>query len=269
MRTLLLTLLIAFLTGTAEAAPQFKIITLQHRFAEELLPTVQPLAGERGTVSAFSNQLIINAEPDAVATIEEVVRQMDVERRNWRITVGNTGTGSRSDTQTGVSGEVGRDVRVAVPDKRGRTRRGVNVELDERTRSWTQSGSMEIQTLDGEPAYIRVGQEIPYTATWIDLTRRHARVVQDVQWRDVSTGFSVRPRQIGDRVDLEVIPRLSAPGGHGTIDFTELATHIQARPGEWVDLGSMLSSRDEVSRAILQSGDGSRKSSMQLRIKVE
>lgn len=251
------------------AAPQLKIITLQHRFAEDLLSVIQPLAGPSGTVSGFNNQLIINAEPSAMADIEAALQSLDVQRRNWRITLSNRASNTRSETQTGVSGEIGRDVRVSVPDSRGQTRRGVNVALNERTQSWTQSGSMELQTMDGETAYLRIGKQIPYTETWIEMTRRHVRVVQDIHWRDVTTGFIVRPRLIGTQVDLEITPRLSALDNDGNIDFTELATHIRITPGEWIDLGGMLSSHDEVSHAILHKGDGSQQSSMQLRIKID
>jgi len=269
MKRLFSMLLFALVTSTATAAPQFKIITLQHRFAEELLPVLQPLAGNHGTVSAFSNQLIVNAEPDALASIEATVRMLDVERRNWHITVSHAATGSRAASLAGASGEIGHDVRVGVPDSRGRSSRGAKIELQENQRRWSESGSMDLRTLDGEAAFIRVGQEIPYTTYWIELCRRYARVVQDVQWRDVSVGFAVRPRQIGEMVDLEITPRLSAPGQNGVIDFTELATHIQARPGEWVNLGGMLADRNEVSRAILNSDRGNGSAATSLRVKVD
>jgi type II secretory pathway component GspD/PulD (secretin) len=269
MKRFLSMLLFAFMTCTAMAAPQFKIITLQHRFAEELLPVLQPLAGRNGTVSAFSNQLIVNAEPDALASIEATARMLDIERRNWHITVSNNTSSNRDSSRMGASGEIGRDVRVGVPDSRGRIRRGVNIELEENQRQWSESGNMDLRTLDGEAAFIRVGQEIPYTTYWVELSRRYARVAQDTQWRDVSVGFAIRPCQIGEKIDLEITPRLAAPGKNGVIDFTEMATHIQARPGEWVDLGGMLSGRNEVNRAILSSDQANGSASTSLRIKVE
>lgn len=262
-------LLLALMTSAATAAPQFKIITLQHRFAEELLPVLQPLAGRNGTVNAFSNQLIVNAEPDALASIESAVRMLDVERRNWHITVSNNAASNRDSSRMGVSGEIGHDVSVGVPDSQGRMRRGINIELEENQRQRSESGSMDLRTLDGEAAFIRVGQEIPYTTYWVELCRRYAKVSQNTQWRDVSVGFAVRPRQIGEKIDLEITPRLSAPGQNGVIDFTEMATHIQARPGEWVNLGGLLSGRNEVNQAILGRDQANGSTSSSLHIKVE
>lgn len=268
-RLFLTSFLLIALIDCACAAPVLKIIPLKHRFAQDLVPVIQPLVGSAGSVSGFNEQLIINAEPSAIAEIETVIRNLDVERRNWRMTVSHAGSGTRAETRNGVSGEIGKDIRVSMPDRHGRTRRGVNVELNDRSRTWSESGNIELQILDGESGFIRVGQEIPYTATWIELTRRHARLIQEVQWRDVSTGFAVRPRQLGNQVDIEIVPRISALNGQGSIDFTELSTHIRADPGEWVDLGATLSARDEVSRAILQEGNGSQQSSTQLRIRVD
>ena len=69
------------------AATEFKIITLQHRFAEDLLPTIQPLVGSEGTVSGIQNQLIIRATPEKIAEIEQVIATLDVARQNLKIIV--------------------------------------------------------------------------------------------------------------------------------------------------------------------------------------
>ncbi|MEO7343341.1 MAG: hypothetical protein ABIU85_00755, partial [Methylotenera sp.] len=50
-----------FIALPANAATEFKIITLQHRFAEDILPSIQPLVGSEGTASGIQNQLIIRA----------------------------------------------------------------------------------------------------------------------------------------------------------------------------------------------------------------
>ncbi|HNZ57041.1 MAG TPA: secretin N-terminal domain-containing protein, partial [Methylophilaceae bacterium] len=74
-------------TATTMAVTEFKIITLQHRFAEDLLPMIQPLAGEDGVVTGMQNQLIIRAQSERLAEIEQVIASMDVARTNLKITV--------------------------------------------------------------------------------------------------------------------------------------------------------------------------------------
>lgn len=269
MSRLFLLLLLGWLAAPAIATPQFKIITLQHRLAEDLLPVLQPLAGHNGSVSAFSNQVIVNVEPEALSNIEATIRSLDTVRRTWRITVGHATTVNQAGSQIGVAGEIGRKAKIRIPDSRGRVPRDTTIIMEENQYNRSESGSMDISALDGEAAFIRVGQEVPYTSYWIELCRRYARIVENTQWRDISLGFAVRPRQIGEMVSLEITPRLAELHHSGIVDFTELSATVQVHPGEWVDLGGMLANRDEVSRAILNNGTGSRGSSTQLRVKVQ
>jgi hypothetical protein len=46
------------------AAPEFKIIYLQYRFAEDILPILQPIAGDNDAVTGMQNHLIIHASPE-------------------------------------------------------------------------------------------------------------------------------------------------------------------------------------------------------------
>lgn len=255
----------------AWARPQLKIIPLQHRLAEEMVPTLQALVGPGSSVNAYGSQVIVNAEPSEIANIEETIRQLDVERRSWRISVSNGNQEWQQSRRIGASGSAGNgNVRILVPNGQGRViNNGVIISGNDSEAQHSQSGSMTLNALDGAPAYISVGQLVPYSGYWVDLTNRYARGVQTTGWQDVTTGFTVKPRQIGDKVDVEITPRVAQPGGNGSIDFTSLSTHVQVRPGEWVDLGGMLNSRDEVSRAILGQGNERGERSTSLRIKIE
>ncbi len=269
MKYRVMALLLCLLALPAWGRPQLKIIQLQYRFAADLLPALQPLVSQGGSVSAFGNQVIVNAEPAEIANIEETLRRLDIEQRNWRITVSHDAQGWRSGGQASVSGSAGHDPRVRIPDANGRASPGVEVGIDEHSRTWAPGGEMSLNVLDGAEAFLSVGQQLPYSSYWVTLAQRYAHVQEAVDWHEVSTGFVVRPRQISDRVDLEIMPRLMQAGGSGAIDFTALATHLQVRPGEWADLGAMLGSRDDVSRAILSRGGERGGDGSSLRIKVE
>ena len=69
------------------AVTEFKIITLQHRFVEDILPLIQPLAGNDGAVTGMQNHLIIRASPEKMIEIEQAITSMDVARQNLKITV--------------------------------------------------------------------------------------------------------------------------------------------------------------------------------------
>ncbi|HLD10022.1 MAG TPA: hypothetical protein VJB68_08260, partial [Methylophilaceae bacterium] len=59
-----LLLAVSLAANIAWAETEFKIITLQHRFAQDLLPTIQPMVGEGGSASAMDNHLMIRAAPE-------------------------------------------------------------------------------------------------------------------------------------------------------------------------------------------------------------
>lgn len=71
---------------SAQAKSELKIITLQHRFADDLLPTITPMVGEDGTATGLRNQLIVRASPERIREIEMIVKQLDIASENRRIT---------------------------------------------------------------------------------------------------------------------------------------------------------------------------------------
>lgn len=271
MRRWLLILLLTFSASQlVMAAPtQFRMITLQYRFAQDVLPVIESMVGPEGKVSALDNHLMITATPDQLAAIEQVIAKLDVARKTMRITVSHDDALHTESAAAGVRGQgrVG-DVTVGVGQPRRSPDSGVDVDLDQRSRRYSNSGSQFLSVTEGEQAFIRVGQSVPYTQQWISLTQGRVHIQQGTQFQDITTGFAVRPRTIGEQVELEVMPRIARPGANGVIDFQELATTVRVSPGQWFDLGGSMQARDEVSRAILieRSTRGERSNRLMIRV---
>ena len=259
--------------STAWAATEFKMITLQHRFAQELVPIVAPLVGDDGNASAIDNHLVIRASPERMQAIEELVAKLDTARRNMRITVSHEDMQSRSQQNIGASGNVrigqGRVIvkrRMAgdaLPES------NVDIDLDQHEYSQSQQGTEFVNVAEGERAFIRVGQRVPYTQQWVVLTQSYAQRLRNTQFQDITTGFAVRPRSLGDQVEVEITPRIAQMGAGGVIDFEELSTIVMLRPGEWLDIGGIMQARDDVSRAILNSQSASGGGYSRLMIRVD
>ncbi len=130
-------------------------------------------------------------------------------------------------------------------------------------------GSEFLTVVDGERAFIRVGQSVPYTQRWVYLTNRYINIQQTVEFQDITTGFAVRPRYIGDQVELEITPRIARLNQSGFIDFEELSTVVIVTPGEWFDLGGNMQNQDAVSREILSISLGDNRQNSSLKIKVD
>lgn len=260
-------ILLCLISLQALAQTELRIFTLQHRFAQDLYAAISPLIDESGTVTGMNNQLIVRATPAQLAEIEAVIAQLDVARVNRRITVQSQQDQQSTMNDTQVSGNIRRG-RIIIGNNPSASPNTGNINVIRNRQDNTQNSQQFLQVVDGERAYIRVGTLVPFTQEWITLTKRYAQVTRTTEWAEVSTGFAVRPRTIGNQVELEITPRISNGYGQQSIDFETLSTIVHVSLGEWVDIGQTMQQRDDVSRKILgvQSGTSHQKSTLSIKV---
>lgn len=267
MKRLLLTWLITCSLWT-HAETEFKIISLQHSFASDLLPTIEPMVGAAGTATGTNNQLILRATPERMREIEALVQKLDVVKVNRRITISTSNNTQSQQERVEANGKVKVGKVVVGNSRRAKPNTG-NVDIESRSANTQQSTNQFLNVLDGQRAFIRVGQIVPFTQEWVNITRRYIQVGYTTDWHEITTGFAVRPRTIGNQVELEVTPRIAKRNSRGFIDFEELSTIIRVSLGEWVDLGSTMQNHDDVSRKILGRQQSSSSQTSSLKIKVD
>ena len=255
---------------TAMAATEFKIITLQHRFADDLLPIIQPLAGEDGVVTGMQNQLIFRTSPENMAEIEQVIASMDVARSNLKITVNRQNNLDSTQHGVDVSGRK-RIGNAAISTNRypRQARDGVQIDIQNNSSTTKQNSQQFINVVDGEFAFIQVGQSVPFTQEWRIFTHRYTHIQRTTEFIEVSTGFAVRPRSIGGHIELDITPRIAQLNQQGFIDFEALSTVVRVNKGEWFDLGGAMQRNDEVSRAILSFKNKAQTQNNVLNIRVD
>lgn len=270
MNKLLLILLL--LSFSAFAETEFKIITLQHVFAKDLLPIIEPMVGADGAANGMNNQLIVRAQPDRLREIEATIASLDVARVNRKITVKSSNDSQTQQDRTEASGAVrvgkvtiGNDRRAPNSNKPNTSR----VDVERNASNSSQNSNQFISMLDGQRAFIKVGQIVPFTQEWVTITRRYIQIDRTTDWREITTGFAVRPQTIGNQVELEITPRIAKLNSNGYIDFEELKTTLRVKLGDWVDIGGTMQSNDDVSRQILGFQRVSSQQNSSLVIKVE
>ncbi|MHB1621221.1 MAG: hypothetical protein ACYCTY_14805 [Sulfuricella sp.] len=276
-------LFLSMLATAALADYPLRIIPLKHRSAEELIPVIRPMLGVGESVGGMQYQLFVRASDQGLRDIKLLLAELDRARRNLKITVQQGVARSGGSASQGVSGE-GRagDVRVIVPSRGESGGRGglviggaeedsLRYKITRSTSASQDNTSQFINVLEGAPAFIRIGQSLPYVQRFLVFAGNRVTYGQDTQFLNVTTGFEVLPRLHGDRVELEIAPRLSFVGNQGIQDvrFQELRTTVSARLGEWVDLGGITSGRDEVSRAIFETVSTQSGEQRTVRLKVE
>jgi len=283
LRKLIGILLLSMLAAVALADYPLKIIPLKHRSAEELIPVIRPMLRPGENVGGMQYQLFVRASDKGLRDIELLLAELDRARKNLKITLQQDVARSGDAASQGISGE-GRagDVRVIVPSRGepggrgglvigGAEEESLRYRITRSTGSGKDNNSQFINVLEGSPAFIRVGQSLPYVQRFLVFAGNRVTYGQGTQFLNVTTGFDVLPRLNGDRVELEIAPRLSFVGNGGIQDvrFQELGTTVSAKLGEWVDLGGMTSDRDEISRAIFETASTQSGERRTVRLKVE
>jgi len=277
--TALLVALTVLLAPAGVSAEEVRIIQLKHRPAGEIIPLIRPLLGPEDALSGTDYRLIVRTSDRNLKDIERLLAQLDVAQRQLRITVEQRVADDRDTTSHSVEGEVkiGDKARIKLPENSS-DNRGLVVQKDklrfrtgQRTTTGRNEATQTVMTLDGQRASIRIGQSVPHVKQILALGRRQILIAQGIELQDVTTGFDVLPRVHGDRVRMEITPRLSTlrDPATGLADFQELSTTVEVRLGEWIDLGTILGQRNEIDRAILESAATESGERRTIRLKIE
>ncbi|WP_409520942.1 secretin N-terminal domain-containing protein [Pseudomonas sp.] len=239
LRPLLFSLLLATSAATQAAT---EVIALQHRSSAELLPAAQSFLGRDGTVSAFEDKLVVNADAKRIDDLRALLQQLDTVPRRLLISVDNTDS---NDQDTRGDGRV---IRYGTSNRNG--------------------GLQQIQASEGQPALIQVGQSIPITSASTD---GYGRLQTDTQYRNVTQGFYVTPYLSGERVRLQISSNNDRTSSEraDVVDVQSTDTTITAPLGEWVNLAASnqqsQAERDPSSRTY----STQRGKNMTLRVKVD
>lgn len=228
---------------------KIETIPMQHRLVSDVIPIIQPLVSQGGSVTGMNNKLIIKTTPSNLQQIKQVLKQIDYAPRRLIISVRQDIDGNFRNREGGLSGRYrSNDVDITVPD---RSRNGTIVQgkdsegnlIRYRTAD-TQAriedrNSYRVQTLEGNAAYINTGQSVPIANNTTFVTPGGVVVQDGIDYRNVTSGFYVLPRLQGDNVTLAVSPYMERihPDLGGTFDIQNLETVASGRLGEWIEIG--------------------------------
>lgn len=213
----------------AWAAP-LEVISLQHRMADQLLPSLQPFVEPGGVLTGMNEKLFLRASSRNQAEIRRLVAELDVPLRRLMISV-------RQEGEEDAAGRGGR-VSGSVTLRDGKVGAGGTAQVYSSSRASSDHVQQQVQTIDGGRAGIDVGQSF-----WLPLRQivvGHGGVIisETIVQRDLGTGFIAVPRLSGDRVTIEVSPRHETAGATPLETRVErLVTTLSGPLGEWLVLG--------------------------------
>jgi hypothetical protein len=213
--------------GGAAFAQNLEIIDLQHRPADQVLPSVQAIVGTRGAVTGAGFKLFVRADAATLAQVRRMVAELDVAPRRLMISVRqiDAGASSRVQIQTGARvSPNGTVVTVAGSAQADRS----DAAIEQR-----------IQTLDGARALIHVGETRMTPTVVVNGNANGGQNVGVVATPvEAATSVYVVARVNGDTVLLDIEPEHASFGPQGEIRSQGLSTQAAGRLGEWIDLGA-------------------------------
>lgn len=232
-----------------------EVITLRYRTADQIIPLLEPFIDRSGSLSGMQNQLIVRTSPANLAELRKIIDQVDARPRQLLVTVRQDVDLATARRETELSGRVGigDSAGIAVPGSRGRNE-GLVVQggsgdtfvrgrIAARDVVASDANTQRVQVLEGNVAFIRIGQSVPVPSRQVVQTPYGTQVVESTQFRDLNTGFQVLPRVAGDTVTVEINPQRERPGRYpGTANVQGVSTVVSAPLGEWMEIGGTSSS---------------------------
>ncbi|MFO7592926.1 MAG: hypothetical protein R6X15_02630 [Pseudomonadota bacterium] len=248
-RHLILTLL---LLAFSTYADELKTFDLQHRSTDEMIPILQPLVSPNGAISGTGYTLIIRSDRANLQQLEQAIKRLDQAPKMLRITVDRSGENQRNSEGASVSGRLDQP----------------NVRIHSGQQHQNQNGSQQLQVMEGHWATIRRGRSIPHVVQQYRQPPGGTRIERHTEYRDVDSGFEVRPRINGQRVTLEVRPFRATPSTGGRVEQESIITTVSGRVGEWITLGGVNESQSSSGSGTIYYKRGSEQVNSKVRIKV-
>lgn len=260
MRGLLISMyLVSFSLQAAEL--DFRMIPLQHRFPQDILPAVQRVVGPEGSVSAMDYHLVVRATPEDMAVVEALVERLDAIQRNMHVTISHEEHPADMDVNGNYTVN---DVDVAQMAGEGENE-PASIELHSTD---MHTGKRFLTVQDGEQIFICINKQTALNPQWEELITQYLTEEQTVALDEFATGFAVRFRYISNEIEVEVTPRIVRQYDFHDIDFEDISSIFRVERGQWLDLNEVMWNHDQVSREILFQHQyaGSRNKPLQIKV---
>jgi len=256
-RTVLAALLLAW-SFTATAATE--VIDLNYRTSDELMPTVKSFLGSDGSVNAYGNKLIVNADAQKIGELRDLLSQLDTAPRRLLISVDTRDTAVQNDQGYSVNGNV--------RSQNGQVSAGSQTRIINYGTASRDGGLQQIQANEGTPALIQVGQSVPITDVQTDS---YGYAQSNTQYRNVTRGFYVTASVTGDIVHLAISTnddRMSQQRADA-IKVQSTDSQVSGRLGQWITLAGVSDSSRTDQQGIARQYNTQGRDDMSLRVKVD
>lgn len=250
-----------FIAPSIVAADQtiLEVIQLKHRTTNEVIPLIDPFLDKQGALSGMQGKLIIRTTPKNLREIKQLLNEIDNAPRRLMITVKQDVDSTTARSLLKLSGSIskgGAQVKIAgragnrgLVSKNSFGKNSLKVQALNNQHLDRDNNTQRIQVLDGGHALIHIGKSLPIPLRNKIHTPQGTRVIESIEFRDVTIGFIVAPSVRGNNVTLEVSTQRNTPDHQlpGAVNIQQINTSISGKLGEWMSLGNMERNRSNQS----------------------
>jgi len=267
-----LALMILFPAQPVFAETKTVIFKIHYRNAEKVLPFVQNFLTDKGsaTADAPTNSLVVTDTPISLENINSFLKRFDKALEQFKIYIRFVKMNASREKSLSAEGSVsenGWKILTGSQDKDG-----VDVRAQDQSNNGEEASDFFITVASGHSAYIRTGKKIPYQRRWRGLEKKYAPSDARIFHKSIDTGMEVRPIAAGDRVILQITPRIEdATSGdfRSAVRFVAASTRLTVPIGKWVTIGGSDGKSNEVMDALLGKNLKTGESSTVIQLKIE
>jgi type II secretory pathway component HofQ len=256
-------------------ADEFKteVITLHNQTADEVLPTIQSLLPSGATATSFQGQLIVKTTAQNLQEIKTVLEQIDMPAKELMISVKQDSNGSESTSGYAVNGQLNTGPHVTITHNGDgtitqSTENHATVNIINSRSSFNDNDSQQIRAIEGRPAYISIGQQVPV----VNSVRQYpyGTTHQSTEYKDVLQGFYVTAHLNGNNhVMLDLSTQNDHIGGNQSINVQQANTSVSGPLGQWIAVGGTTNNNPNTQTGIVFSTNNARQQSNTIYIKVD
>jgi len=260
--------MVAGMGVAAAAGTDIKVIQLQNRPAEEIIPLIKPMViNAGGAVTGTGYKLIIRAQDTDITQITDLVQQLDTPPKQLRITLRQSRYGEHAASEEDISTRTGG----GAPEGDDSAHADTTARAYSTRRHDQNATNQRIEVMEGRWASIDMTLQVPVVEQTVDVTGGQERVLNAIKYKDLSTGFAVRATISGDHAVIDIMPHKAALDTEqgGTIKSQAATTTVRGKTGEWIDIGGAVGDIVEHEQGTISTGGRHGDDERHILLKVE
>jgi type II secretory pathway component GspD/PulD (secretin) len=232
-------------------AKESRVFEYAYMSAEEVRDVLSQVLTPTGKIVVLPDKrkVLVQDTPEVIELAAAVMASSDKPRPNVRVEVMFNEQGQNSDQGGVVRWNVDAEP-VRVGNRRLGRSSSINVDMLDRNVTTNRMANQFLVVQSGHSAAIRVVTEVPYYEVLYHWALNRGYIVERAQWTSVGTQLSICPRAIGNTIDLELMPEISALENNRplTIRYRDLATRVTVANGQTVQIGGFQNASADFNR---------------------